>query len=313
MPLELIHSDVCGPMQSTTIRGNRYFLTFIDDCTRMRWVYFIQHKYEVFNIFKKFKAIVELQSGYKIKRLRIDRGREYTSTEFLKFCEDVGLERQLTIAYSPKQNGVAERKNRNIVELSKAMVHEKRLPYKFWGEAVNTAIYIQNRCPTSALNDSTPFEAFSGRNLGIKHLRVFGSICYCHVPCQLRLKLDDSATKCIFVDYIKCEKGYRVYNLQTHKIVVSRSVIFDEDALWDWEKQDVEHVFIPISFEENPRTTEEEDEVTGSPTTESQIESGSGSTSASSQSASPSSTPVKLRDIAEIYARCNMSIIEPEN
>ncbi|CAL2230001.1 unnamed protein product [Prunus armeniaca] len=175
------------------------------------------------------------------------------------------------------------------------------------------AVYIQNRCPTRALNVSTPFEEFSGRKPGIKHLRVFGSICYCHVPSQLRLKLDDSATKCIFVGYGKCEKGYRVYNLQTHKIVVSRSVIFDEDALWDWGKQNVEHVSVPISFEENPRTTKEEDEVTGSPTTVSQIESGLGSTSASSQSASPSSTHVKLRDIAEIYARCNMSIIEPEN
>ncbi|CAL8993144.1 unnamed protein product [Prunus brigantina] len=178
-------------------------------------------------------------------------------------------------------------------------------------EAVNTAVYIQNRCPTRALNDSSPFEAFSGRKLGIKHLRVFGSICYCYVPGQLRLKLDDSATKCIFVGYGKCEKGYRVYNLQTHKIVVSRSVIFDEDALWDWGKQDMEHVYVPISFEENPRTTEEEDEVTGSPTTVSQIESGSGLTSASSQSAAPSSTLVKLRDMAEIYARCNMSITEP--
>ncbi|CAL8112734.1 unnamed protein product [Prunus armeniaca] len=80
MPLELIHSDVCGPMQSTTIGGNKYFLTFIDNCTIMCWVYFMQFKYEVFGIFKKFKATVELQSGYKIKKLRSDRGGEYTST-----------------------------------------------------------------------------------------------------------------------------------------------------------------------------------------------------------------------------------------
>ncbi|KAI5342159.1 hypothetical protein L3X38_010034 [Prunus dulcis] len=112
-PLELIHSDVCRPMQITTIGGNRYFLTFIDDCTRMCWVYFMQYKYEVFGIFKKFKAMVELQSGYKIKRLRSERGGEYTSLEFLKFCEDVGMERQLAMAYSPQQNGVAERKKQN--------------------------------------------------------------------------------------------------------------------------------------------------------------------------------------------------------
>ncbi|CAL8162108.1 unnamed protein product [Prunus armeniaca] len=125
----------------------------------------MQFKYEVFNIFKIFKAMVELQSGYKIKKLRSDRGGEYTSTEFMKFCEDVGMERQLTVAYSPQQNGIVERKNRTIVEMSKAMMHEKKLPYKFWGEAVNTAVYIQNRCPTRALNYSTPFESFSEKSL----------------------------------------------------------------------------------------------------------------------------------------------------
>ncbi|KAI5329691.1 hypothetical protein L3X38_029088 [Prunus dulcis] len=191
-------------------QGNRYFLTFIDDCTRMCWVYFMQHKSEVFGIFKKFKAMVELQSGYKIKRLRSDRGGEYTSLKFLKFCEDVGMERQLIVAYSPQQNGVAERKNRTTVEMSKAMMNEKRLPFKLWREAVNTTVYIQNWCPTRALESSTPFEAFSGRKPGVKHLKAFGFICFCHVPSQLRSKLDDSAVKCIFVGYGKCEKGYRV-------------------------------------------------------------------------------------------------------
>ncbi|CAL9023435.1 unnamed protein product [Prunus brigantina] len=275
---------------------------------------------EVFGIFKKFKAMVELQSGYKIKRLRSDRGGEYTSLEFLKFCEDVGLERQLTVAYSPQQNGVAERKNRTILEMSKAMMNEKKLPYMFRGEAVNTAVYIQNRCPTKALENTTPFEAFSGRRPGIKHLRVFGSICFCHVPSQLRFKLADSAVKCILVGYGKCEKGYRVYNLQTKKITVSRSVIFDEGALWDWDKQTIEYITVPINFENNPRSTEEENEVTTSSTPATQLENISSSvemitdaSNADSSSDSPSSTPVKLRDIAEIYARCNMSIIEPEN
>ncbi|BBH01895.1 hypothetical protein Prudu_012299 [Prunus dulcis] len=125
----------------------------------------------------------------------------------------IGLERQLIVAYSPQQNGITERKNRTIVEMRKAMMNEKKLPYMFWGEAVHTAVYIQNRCPTKALDNITSFEAFSGRKPGIKHLRVFYSICFCHVPSQLRSKLADSAVKCIFVGYGKCEKAYRVYNL----------------------------------------------------------------------------------------------------
>ncbi|KAI5348415.1 hypothetical protein L3X38_001302 [Prunus dulcis] len=109
-PLELIHSDICGPMQITTLAGNRFFLTFIDYHTRICWVFFLKHKSHVFNIFKRFKSMVELQSGYKIKKLRSDRGGEYTSLEFSKFCEEMGLEKQLTVAYSPQQNGVAERR-----------------------------------------------------------------------------------------------------------------------------------------------------------------------------------------------------------
>ncbi|KAM2916321.1 hypothetical protein FF1_045250 [Malus domestica] len=139
-------------------------------------------KSEVFTIFKKFKAMVELQSGYPIKRLRSDRGGEYTSHEFNAFCEDVGLEKQLIVAYSPQQNGIAERKNRTIVEMSKSMMHEKNMPYKFWGEAVNTSVYLLNRCPTKALENKTPFEVFSGRKPSVKHLRVFGLVCYTLIP-----------------------------------------------------------------------------------------------------------------------------------
>ena len=181
IPLELVHSDVCGPMQTVTKAGNRYFLTFIDDCTRMCWVYFLIYKYEVFSVFKRFKATVELQSGYKLKKLRSDRGGEYTSMEFNKFCEEMGMERQLTVAYSPQQNGVAERKNRTIVEMAKCMMFEKKMPLEFWAEAVNTAVYVLNRCPTKALDKITSFEAYSGTKPGIKHLKSvwFSVLCTC--------------------------------------------------------------------------------------------------------------------------------------
>lgn len=171
----------------------------------------MQYKSKVFNIFRKFKAMVELQSGYKTKRLRSDRGGGYTSVDFLKFYEDEGIERQLTIAYSPQQNGVAKRKNRTIVEMSKVMMHEKKLPYKFWGETVDTSTYIQNRSPTKALNNLTLFEAFSGRKPGVKHLRAFGSIFYCHMPSQLRSKLDDqqSNVSLLVMASMKRVTGYK--------------------------------------------------------------------------------------------------------
>ncbi|KAG6532281.1 hypothetical protein ZIOFF_006121 [Zingiber officinale] len=170
--LELIHTDVCGPMDTLSHAQNRYFILFIDDHTRMTWVYFMRQKSEVFMIFKKFKSLVEKQSGCFIKTLRSDRGKEYTSKEFHNFCEDEGVERQLTVRYTPQQNGVTERKNQTIVEMAKSMMHEKGLPKIFWAEAVYTTVYLSNRCPTTAIPNKTPFEAWSGRRPSVNHLKL---------------------------------------------------------------------------------------------------------------------------------------------
>ncbi|KAK0594583.1 hypothetical protein LWI29_036706 [Acer saccharum] len=140
--LELVHTDVWGPMSTPSNGNNRYFILFIDDFTRMTWVFFMRQKSEVFTIFKKFKSFVEKQSGNYIKILRSDRGKEYNSREFDKFCEDEGVERQLTVPYTPQQNGVSERKNQTVMEMAKSMLHEKRLPKVFWGEAVYTTVYL---------------------------------------------------------------------------------------------------------------------------------------------------------------------------
>lgn len=110
--LELIYSDVCGPMQNISMSGRRYIFIFIDDITRMVWVYFLMAKSDALATFKRFKNLVENQSGLKIKKLRTDRGIEYISGEFIKLLEESGIERQLTAEYSPQQNGVSERRNR---------------------------------------------------------------------------------------------------------------------------------------------------------------------------------------------------------
>ncbi|KAI5352997.1 hypothetical protein L3X38_005889 [Prunus dulcis] len=246
-PLELVHTDVCGPMQTVTKAGNRYFLTFIDDCTRMCWIYFLRCKSEVFTVFKRFRATVELQSGYKVKKLRSDRGGEYTSNEFNKFCDEMGMERQLTVAYSPQQNGVAERKNRTIVEMAKCMMIEKGMPLELWAETVNTAVYVLNRSPTKALDKKTPFEAYSGRKPGLKHLKVFGSVCYAHVPNPQRQKLDSTSNRCVFLGYGSCEKGYRLYDIATGKVIISRDVVFNEEASWDWNAQQECSVSVPLT------------------------------------------------------------------
>ena len=120
--LELINSDVCGPMSSTSLSGFKYYITFIVDYSRKTWIYFLKAKSEVFEKFKEFKALIENLSDKKIKTLRSDNGGEYTSKEFEAFCKDAGIKRELTTPYNPQQNGVAERKNRTIMEAVKTMI-----------------------------------------------------------------------------------------------------------------------------------------------------------------------------------------------
>ncbi|CAL8178296.1 unnamed protein product [Prunus armeniaca] len=92
-PLELVHMDLCGPMQNGSLAGNKYFMLLINDCTRMIWVYFLRYKSDTLNCFRKFKSMVELQSDFKVKCVRSDKGGEFTSIEFNRLCEEAGIQR----------------------------------------------------------------------------------------------------------------------------------------------------------------------------------------------------------------------------
>jgi transposase InsO family protein len=133
--LDLVHTDVCGPMSRVSLSGREYYLTFIDDYSRKTWIYFMKTKSKVFKRFQEFKALVENQTGKRIKVLRSDNGGE-----FVDFCAHVGIRRQMTVPYNPQQNGVAERKNRVIAGAARSMLHDQGLPLYLWAEASATTI-----------------------------------------------------------------------------------------------------------------------------------------------------------------------------
>ena len=157
--LQLVHTDVGGPQKTPSLNGSKYYIAFIDDYTIFCWIYFLKSKSEVANVFWKYKAWVENQSSCRMQKIRSDNGKEYTNEIFYKFCEEAGIEHQLTAPYTPQQNGVSERKNRSIMEMTRCMLHEKELPKKLWAEAANTAVFLLNRLPTRVLQKKTPFEA----------------------------------------------------------------------------------------------------------------------------------------------------------
>jgi transposase InsO family protein len=227
--LDLIHSDVGGPMSVASVKGASYYVTFIDDFSRKTWIYFMKTKDEVFSHFRAFKAQVENMTGRKIKVLRTDNGGEFTSTEFIDFCKEAGIKREKTMAYNPQQNGVAERKNRSIISAVKAMMHDQSLPMFLWAEACNTTVYLQNRSPHRILEGKTPEEAFTGSRPEIGHLRIFGCPVYIHIPVEKRTKLHPSGERGILVGYSEDSKAYRVFFPDQRKTVVSRDVKFEEN------------------------------------------------------------------------------------
>ncbi|KAL5806884.1 hypothetical protein ACOSQ4_029617 [Xanthoceras sorbifolium] len=230
--LELVHTDVWGPYPVSSLSGSLYYVTFIDDSTRKVWVYFLKKKSEVFDTFRKWKAMVENETGLKIKRLRSDNGGEYRDSRFREFCANSGIKIEKTVPMTPQQNGVAERMNRTLNERARSMRLHAGLPKMLWAEAVNTAAYLINRGPSVPLDGGIPEEVWSGKEVNISHLRVFGCISYVHIDSAERSKLDAKSNKCVFVGYGGDEFGYRFWDYENRKIVRSRDVIFNENLMY---------------------------------------------------------------------------------
>lgn len=228
--LELIHSDVCGPMQTGSHGGKKYFVSFTDDFTKCCTIYFMTHKSEVLDKFKEFEAAVTTETGLKIGGLRTDNGGEYVSEQFRNFLKLKGIQHELTIPYTPQQNGTAERLNRILVESARAMLIHSGLPNTFWAEAISTAAYIRNRTVTSSLAEKTPYEMWYERKPDLQNMKVFGCVAHVLVDESQRRKLDSKTTRMLFVGYSKSPKGYRVYDPEKNKAYIRRDAVFDESA-----------------------------------------------------------------------------------
>jgi len=259
-PLQLIHSDICGPINPISNSHKRYVLTFIDDFSRKLWVFFLSEKSNAFKMFQHFKVKVEKETGTSIKGLRTDRGGEFTSTEFIEFCTVNGIHRQLTASYTPQQNGVAERKNRTIMNMVRSLLTSRRVPKTFWPEAVNWAAHILNRSPTLAIRNKTPEESWSGTKPSVTHFRVFGCLSYAHVPDNKHTKLDNKSVKCVLLGISEESKAYRLYDPLYQKVIVSRDVVFNEEESWSWDDTHIEAIQASLDWNDTDNNNNIQDE-----------------------------------------------------
>lgn len=228
-------SDVCGPLETLSLGGNRFFVTFVDEYTRKIWLYLVKERSEVFSVLVKFCALAERQSGHSLRIFRTDGGGEYTSKEFPNFCEERGIEHEITAPYTPQHNSLAERRNRALLAMARCMLKQKEMPHCYWGEAVTIAVFVLNRSPTKRMKEITPEEAWSAYKPSVKHFRVFGSLCHRHIPDQNRKKLDDKSKALLMIGYHPTG-AYKLYDPVKRRVVISRDVVVDESATWDWKQ-----------------------------------------------------------------------------
>ncbi|KAK8708413.1 hypothetical protein V6N13_059455 [Hibiscus sabdariffa] len=199
--LGLIHSDVCGPMNTQARGGYQYFITFTDDFSRYGYIYLMRHKSEALERFKEFKNEVQNQHCKSIKALRSDRGGEYLSQDFDELLKECGIVSQLTSPGTPQWNGVSERRNRTLLDMPLSL----------------------NRVPSKSVQ-KTPHEMWTGRRPNMSFMKIWD--CKAYVKHQMSTKLEPKSEKCTFVGYPKETKGYYFYN--ENKVFVARTGVFLE-------------------------------------------------------------------------------------
>lgn len=222
--LDCIVSDICGPFQLESLGRKRYFQTFVDVHTGYTEVKLIREKSEAARKTIEFVEMLKTQTGRKMKILRTDRGKEYLNDCLQSYLKREGIKFQCTVGYAPEQNGVAERRNRTLVEAARTMLADSGLPKTLWAEAVCTANYVFNRL-VDRKSGMTPIEAFFGVKPSNKRFYEFGCDAYVMIPYEKRRKLDDKAQKVKFVGYDEESKAFRFID-KNFKIIISREAKF---------------------------------------------------------------------------------------
>ncbi|GJW24794.1 putative ribonuclease H-like domain-containing protein [Tanacetum coccineum] len=228
-PLFMLHMDLFGPTFVSSLMHKKYCLVVTDDYSRFTWVFFLTTKDETSEILKNFIKEIENLVDKKVKIIRSDNGTEFKNKVMDDFCREKGIKREYSVARTPQQNGVAERRNRTLIEAARTMLADSKLPTTFWAEAVSTACYVQNRVLVVKPHNKTPYELFRGFKPALSFMRPFG----CHVTILNTLdslgKFDGKSDEGFFVGYSLSSKAFRVYNTRTRRVEENLHIGFLEN------------------------------------------------------------------------------------
>lgn len=224
-PFDLVHIDIWGHFSTEFVEGFRYFFTLVDDCTRMTWVYMLRNKSDVADSFPAFLRLVSTQFNTKVKAIRSDNAPELAFSNIIKTH---GVMHFYSCAYTPQQNSVVERKHQHLLNVARALLFQSQVPLAYWSDCVLTAVFLINRLPSPLVGFKSPFELLLGKKPDYSLLKAFGSLCYVSTLLKDRTKFSPRARPCVFLGYPLGYKGYKVLDLESHSVSISRNVVFHE-------------------------------------------------------------------------------------
>jgi hypothetical protein len=222
---DLIHCDIWGPYSVSSRAGHHYFLTIVDDYSRYTWIHLMISKDQTRTHIQAFFHFIETQFSSKIKVLRLDNGPEFAMSDFYSAK---GVLHQLSCVESPQQNAMVERKHQHLLNVARSLRFQANLSLIFWGDCVSTAAYLINRIPTPHLSNISPYELLYQKPPSYDHFKVFGCLCYASTLSRNRKKFGPRAKPCMFLGYPFQQKGYKLFDLHSHSVFISRDVVFHE-------------------------------------------------------------------------------------
>jgi transposase InsO family protein len=239
--LDTVHSNIIGPLSPMSMRQKKYVITFIDKASRYVTAVAIGRESETLAEFMKYKNRAEILHDKKIKELQTDQRTEYLETGVQRYLQKNGIQHRKSVIYTPQQNGLCEGLNRTLCNVIRCILIESGLPNSFWKEALQTACYMRNRCPSEVIQFRTPLEIWEGRDLkkeNFQHMRVFGCRAWTWVPsAHQEGKFSPQARECVFLGYGEGIKGYLLWHKECRVIINSRDVTFQEHIFPYLEKE----------------------------------------------------------------------------
>jgi transposase InsO family protein len=226
---DLVHCDLwTSPVLS--LSGYKYYLVILDDFSHFLWTFPLRLKSDTFTTLTHFFTWVSTQFHRPVRALQCDNGREFDNHASRSFFLTHGIQLRLSCPYTSAQNGRVERMIRTTTNMIRCLLFQASLPASYWAEALHTATHLLNCLPSKAVSHPTPYFALYDTAPTYDHLRVFGCACYPNTSATAPHKLSPRSTRCLFLGYSSDHKGYRCLDLASHRIIIPRHVVFDEDV-----------------------------------------------------------------------------------